>query len=64
MKKSDVLAVLDRRISEAHAIASDDTYSNGMQERARGAYHALLQVKFEIEDIGTRREGRDYLTIV
>ena len=64
MKKSDVLAVLDRRIHEAHEIAGNDKYPNGMQERARGAYHALLQVKFEIEDLGTQREGRGYLTIV
>ena len=34
------------------------------RERAWGAYHALLQVKFEIEDNGTKREGRGYLTIV
>lgn len=64
MKKSDVLAVLDRRIQEAHKIGSDPDTAKIRRERAWGAYHALLQVKFEIEDKGTKREGRGYLTIV
>lgn len=64
MKKYKVLAVLERRIQEAYKIGSDPETSRARQERAWGAYHALLQVKFEIEDIDTRREGRGYLTIV
>lgn len=64
MTKSQVLAVLDRRITEAHKAASDPKYSAALQERARGAYHALLQIKFEIEDMDTKREGRGYLTVV
>lgn len=64
MKKSDVLAVLDRRIQEAHKIGCDPDTTESRRRRAWGAYHALLQVKFEIEDKGTKREGRGYLTIV
>ena len=64
MKKEKVLAVLDRRIQEAHKIGSDPDTARDRRVRAWGAYHALLQVKFEIEDMDTRREGRGYLTIV
>lgn len=64
MKKQKVLIVIDRRINEAAKIARSPDTSKAMKERARGAWHALLQVKFEIEDIDTKREGRGYLTIV
>ena len=63
MKKTDVLSVIDRRIHEAHEIVINPETPHFQRERAAGAYHALLQVKFEIEDKGTKREGRDYLTI-
>lgn len=64
MKKCDVLAVIDRRLQEAHKIASDPQTPKLRRERAGAAWHALLQVKIEIEDLGTKREGRGYLTIV
>ncbi len=64
MRKSDVLAVLDRRINEAYRIGEDPEAQKLLRERAWGAYHALLQVKFEIEDLGTQQEGRGYLRIV
>lgn len=64
MTKSEVLAVIDRRMAEAHKILENPSYSGSMRSRAAGAWHALLQVKIEIEDLGTKREGRGYLTIV
>lgn len=64
MKKADVLAVIDRRMHEAYEILSNPETPKIRRERAAGAWHALLQVKIEIEDIGTKREGRGYLTIV
>lgn len=64
MNKQKVLAVLDRRIQEAHKIGSDPDTARDRRARAWGAYHALLQVKFEIEDMGTRKEGRGYPSIV
>lgn len=64
MKKSDALAVIERRIAEASKIINDPKTPSARRERACGAWHALLQVKFEIEDLGTKSEGRGYLTIV
>lgn len=64
MKKSDVLAVLDRRMEEAYKIIDDPKTPSLKRERAGAAWHALLQVKIEVEDLGTQREGRGYLTIV
>jgi hypothetical protein len=64
LKKSDVIAVLDRRMAEAYKILQDPSTPQLKSERAGAAWHALLQVKIEIEDIGTQREGRGYLTIV
>ena len=64
MKKYDVLAVIDRRMHEASKIMRNPETPKSKKERAAGAWHALLQVKIEIEDIGTKREGRGYLTIV
>lgn len=64
MKKSDVLAVLDRRMEEACKIIDDPKTPSLKRERARAAWNAMLQVKIEVEDLGTQREGRGYLTIV
>ena len=64
MKKQKVLDVIDRRIKEAAEIIRDPDTPKLKKERAIGARHALLQVKFEIEDMDTKQEGRGYLTIV
>lgn len=64
MKKSDVLAILDRRMEEVHKVMVDPDTPSVRKSRAGGAWHALLSVKIEIEDKGTIREGRDYLPCI
>lgn len=60
MKKCKVLAAIDRRMAECRKMMDDPETPSGMKKRAGGAWHALLNLKIEIEDMDTKKEGRDY----
>lgn len=60
MKKYKVLDAIDRRMAECRKMMDDPETPSSMKNRAAGAWHALLNLKIEIEDMDTKKEGRDY----
>lgn len=60
VKKSKVLAAIDRRMAECGKFMDNPDISGDMKRRAAGAWDALLGLKIEIQDMDTQKEGREY----
>ena len=64
MKKHKVIEAIKRRMADYRRIIDNPQASKAMRIRAQGAWHALLDLKIEIEDMDTKQEKTYYPTSI